>query len=191
MIGAGHNGAALFRTAAGGATWTPIPDFDGSYFALDFAGANGWAVTSNGTLQRTVDGGVTWIEQEPLPGASLAIQDLDFFDATTGYAVGVSNYTTGYAARSTDGGVTWQVLPTPEGTEQISDLYLIGPDELWVSTTGGVAMYSATGGQSWAVRSPPRSGGRRSSGFCRSGPTGRRSWWRRRPLGGRRRRLGW
>ena len=150
VIGVGHSGAALFHTADGGVNWTPVPDFQGSYFALDFEGSSGWAAAVNGVLQRTVDGGVTWIGEQ-LPGSSLAIQDLDFSDAGVGYAVGASNVTSGYAAKSGDGGVTWQILPLPDGVGQLTDLYLIGPDELWVSTAAGAALYSATGGQNWAV----------------------------------------
>ena len=50
----------------------------------------------------------TWIEGI-LPDFPFHIQDMDFFDANIGYAVGWG----GQAFRSADGGVTWQVLPTP------------------------------------------------------------------------------
>ncbi|MBZ0111187.1 MAG: FG-GAP-like repeat-containing protein, partial [Thermoanaerobaculia bacterium] len=64
-----------------------------------------------------------------------------------GYAVGNG----GYAVRTSDGGDTWEVLPTPDASHKFSDLYLLGPDELWLSTTEGPALYSSTGGQNWAV----------------------------------------
>ena len=32
---------------------------------------------------------------------------------------------------------TWQILPTPDGDDQLTDIELLGPDELWVSTAGG------------------------------------------------------
>ena len=146
VVGQGFAEAALFHTVDGGTNWTPVTDFQGTYVAVDFAGASGWAAAVYGTLYRTSDGGSSWTEIQ-LPGASPTILDMDFWNASIGYAVGGS----GYAARSADGGFTWQMLPTPNATDQITDIELVGPDELWVSTAGGIAMYSATGGQDWAV----------------------------------------
>jgi photosystem II stability/assembly factor-like uncharacterized protein len=146
VVGQGFDGAALFHTVDGGATWIPVPDFQGTYVAVDFAGPSGWAAAVYGTVYRTVDAGASWAEVQ-LPGSALSIADMDFWNANVGHAVGGA----GYAARSGDGGLTWQVLPTPNTTDQITDIELIGPDELWVSTAGGIAMYSATGGQNWAV----------------------------------------
>ena len=54
VIGQGFGGAALFHTVDGGSTWTPVPDFQGSYVAVDFAGASGWAAAAFGTINRTV-----------------------------------------------------------------------------------------------------------------------------------------
>ncbi len=53
--------------------------------------------------------------------------------------------------RSADGGATWQVLPTPNTDDQLTDLYLVGPNEFWISTNSNKAYYSANGGQGWAV----------------------------------------
>ncbi|MEO8196511.1 MAG: FG-GAP-like repeat-containing protein [Thermoanaerobaculia bacterium] len=146
VVGQGFNGAALFHTVDGGTSWTPIPDFMGTYVAVDFAGASGWAVAVYATLYRTLDAGATWMESQ-LPGGSPSILDLDFWNASIGYAVGYN----GYAARSGDGGLTWQMLPTPDVTDQLTEIELIGPNELWVSTASGRVLYSATAGQNWAV----------------------------------------
>ena len=146
VLGQGFSGAALFHTVDAGTTWTPVPDFQGTYVAVDFAGSSGWAAAVYGTFYRTLDDGLTWTELQ-LPGSALSVLDMDFWNPSVGYAVGGS----GYAARSGDGGITWQILPTPNGTDQLTDIDLIGPNELWVSTAGGIALYSATGGQSWAV----------------------------------------
>ncbi len=145
VVGSGFNGAALFHTVDGGASWTPVTSFQGTYIALDFAAGSGWTVSSSGLLYRSTDAGATWVQGQ-LPG-SPSIRDLDFHDAAVGYAVGGS----GYAARSDDGGESWQILPTPSTGDLLTDLYLLGPDELWCSTADGRALYSATGGQSWAI----------------------------------------
>lgn len=146
VIGQGFNGAALFHTVDAGSSWTPVPDFQGSYVAVDFAGASGWAAAAFGTINRTVDAGASWTEVQ-LPGTGLTISDIDFWDANVGYAVGGG----GYVARSSNGGLSWQILPTPSDTYQITDIELIGPQELWVSTASGIVLYSATGGLNWAV----------------------------------------
>lgn len=146
VVGQGFSGAALFHTVDAGATWTSVPDFQGTYVAVDFAGASGWAAAVYGTLYRTVDGGLNWAGLQ-LPGLSPTVRDLDFWNPSIGYAVGAN----GYAARSGDGGLTWQMLPTPDATDQLTALDLVGPDELWVATASGKTLYSATGGQNWAV----------------------------------------
>jgi photosystem II stability/assembly factor-like uncharacterized protein len=146
VIGSGFAGGAFFRTADGGDTWTPVEDFLGTWIAVDFEGASGWAANVGGAFRRTTDGGVTWTA-DLLPGSSSWITDLEFFDANIGYAVG--HY--GYAARTGDGGATWQVLPVADAGHDYTDIHLLGANELWLATRQGVACHSATGGQSWSV----------------------------------------
>jgi len=146
VIGSGFSAGSLFHTTDGGDSWTPVPDFLGGYVAVDFEGASGWAANVGGIYYRSTDDGATWAQGD-LPGFPFQIQDMDFFDVSIGYAVGWW----GYAARSDDGGMTWEVLPTPNGDDHLTDIYLLGPNELWVSTTNDVAYYTATGGQNWAL----------------------------------------
>lgn len=146
VIGQGSSPGALYHTTDGGNSWTPVPDFMGAYLAVDAEGTNIWASNVGGRYYRSTDNGATWIQGD-LPGSTFQIQDMDFFDSSTGYAVGWW----GYAARSDDGGATWEILPTPNNDDHLTDIYLLGPNELWVSTTANVAYYSATGGQNWAV----------------------------------------
>ena len=148
VAGLGSSAGAVFHTTDGGDSWTSVPDFSGSYVAVDFEGGNGWAANVGGRYYYSTDDGASWTQGElPDMGVALQIQDMDFANATTGYAVGRQ----GYAARSADGGVTWDILPTPNGEAHFTDLDLLGPDELWVSTNDGVVYYSATGGQNWTV----------------------------------------
>ncbi|MFZ0388978.1 MAG: YCF48-related protein [Calditrichia bacterium] len=146
VAGGGAANNAVFHTTDGGATWVPDSLTNGWYMAVDFENSSGWVANRNGSFYRTIDDGATWT-QEQLPGSSMEILDMDFYDVSIGYAVGSG----GYAVRSDDGGLSWQVLPTPSSSHQLTDIYLIGQNELWVSTAGGVALYTATGGQNWAV----------------------------------------
>ncbi|MEO8275434.1 MAG: YCF48-related protein [Thermoanaerobaculia bacterium] len=146
VVGQGFDGGALFHTVDGGSTWNAAGDFAGTYVAVDFVGASGWAAAVYGSFYRTTNHGGSWSEIQ-LPGAPQALLDMDFWNASVGYAVGDF----GYAARTNDGGLTWQLLPTPSDSDRLSDIVLVGPDELWLSSADGVVLYSATGGQNWAV----------------------------------------
>ena len=57
----------------------------------------------------------------------------------------------GYAARSSDGGETWTLLPTPNPDDRLSDLYLLGPNNVWASTYDDRVYHSTNGGMSWDV----------------------------------------
>jgi len=147
VTGAGFSDGALFHTTNGGDTWTRSGDFGGTYSAVEFVGQNGWLASVGSTFRFTTDGGDTWDEGElPDEMGFLSTHDMEFWDAGVGYAVGSQ----GYAARTDDGGTTWEVLPTPDDDVTFTGLYLIGPNELWLSTRQDVAYYSATGGQNWA-----------------------------------------
>jgi photosystem II stability/assembly factor-like uncharacterized protein len=54
-----------------------------------------------GGIFNTTDGGATWTAQTS--GTSVTLQDVDFVDATTGWAVGDD----GEILNTTDGGATW------------------------------------------------------------------------------------
>lgn len=145
ITGSGDLGRSLFHTTNGGGSWTPVAGFGGAYVSVDVEGQNLWAANVSGRYYRSIDSGATWV-QGNLPGSPLQIRDMDFIDGSIGYAVGWW----GFAARSDDGGLTWTVLPTPNASDNFTDIYLIGPNEFWLSTTNNVAYYTATGGQNWA-----------------------------------------
>ena len=146
MIGAGFDGHALFRTTNGGASWEGVTEEQGTFVALDFAGGRGWALRLGGETLVSLDGGATWSEGTPLPDPPSTLSALDFWDANVGYAIGGA----GYAARSEDGGATWEILPTPNASEVFTDLHLVGPDELWLVAADGTVLHTATAGQSWS-----------------------------------------
>jgi photosystem II stability/assembly factor-like uncharacterized protein len=146
VIGQSFNTGALYHTTNGGTTWLPVTEFLGSYKSVDVEGSNIWAANVGEIFYRSTDNGVTWIQGE-LPWSPVQIGDMDFYNESIGYAVGWW----GQAYRSNDGGITWEILPTPNTDDNFTDIYLLGANELWVSSTNDVAYYSATGGQSWSV----------------------------------------
>lgn len=146
VIGSGFSPGALFHTTDGGNSWTVVNDFAGGYRAVDFEGDHGWAANVSGRYYYSHDNGSTWNEAD-LPGDQIGLRDMDFFDENVGYAAGVR----GAVWRSDDGGITWSSLPTPTSDHDFTDIYLIGPNEFWLSTNDDQAYYTATGGQNWAV----------------------------------------
>jgi PKD repeat protein len=146
LIGFSNGSGAMYHTVDGGLTWTAVPDFMGAYVAMDMEGSNIWAANVSGRYYRSTDNGNTWIEGD-LPGSAHQIQDMDFFDESIGYAVGWWNQ----VFRSDDGGTTWAALQLPNSDEDFTGIYLLGANELWLSTNDDRAYYSATGGQNWAV----------------------------------------
>lgn len=147
VTGSGFDESALFHTTDGGNSWTAVTGVRGSYCAIDFEGTYGWAAGVGDWFYRTTDSGETWTEGHVTGSTSVAMNDLDFVDESTGYAVGWF----GTAVRTSDGGVTWDDLPIPGSpNHQFTDIYLIGPNELWLSTRDDFAYYSANAGHTWA-----------------------------------------
>lgn len=103
-----------------------------------------WAITA-GVLQRSVDGGLTWLN------ATLADHTLLCYasheqEVWTGGQAGVLFH-------SADGGLTWirvqPFLKTRQLTSDITHIELRSPLEIVVSTVGKEVWSSADGGRSW------------------------------------------
>jgi photosystem II stability/assembly factor-like uncharacterized protein len=134
-----------------GGTDPPPPGFgwlsptpQGNQFtAIDFAGASlGWAAGTNGTLNKTVDGGVTWMSQGPQTDADLF--GLVAADRRTAWAVGED----GLILNTADGGRTWN--PQPSGTTQtLFAVAAVSARRAWVVGAHGLILATGDGGRSW------------------------------------------
>ncbi len=145
IIGQSFSAGSLYHTTDGGQNWIPVPDFLGTYVAVDVVGTNIWAANVGGIFYYSTDNGSSWSEGA-LPGFP-SVKDMDFFNEDVGYAVG----SWGEAFRTDDGGLTWETLPTPNSTDNFTDIFLLGEDELWLSTGSDKAYYTTNGGQGWSV----------------------------------------
>jgi len=65
--------------------------------------------TNTGALWYTNDGGTNWT-QKSLPGGTINIDKIKFFDDTVGY-MAVRRGANGFLLRTTDGGNSWYVMP--------------------------------------------------------------------------------
>ncbi len=162
----------LLRTTDGGEHWEKVGAPKGVRENI-LAIARGkdpnqmWAVGPQATLIHSADGGKTWEDQSLHKDETL--NGVTFLDDKNGWVVGEF----GVIKHTTDGGKTWSEmdkvtdLPTyfqnvtpkeaylqsiPKLTEQ--DLYLFdtvwtGPRSGYISSTGGLILKTANGGESW------------------------------------------
>jgi photosystem II stability/assembly factor-like uncharacterized protein len=121
------NNEAL-RTTDGGATWTPVPFFAGSWSYLDFIDSNIGFAGANGALAATTNGGQSWSVRSGWPDCPV-IFGMDFRDANVGLVGGVvAGSGTPGIFKTIDGGRTW--VKKAEGPAN---------DVLWMSPTRAIA----------------------------------------------------
>lgn len=170
--GPGATGTTLlYGTSDGGATWSPvaaIPSTPAGAQILFTSPVDGWAVNDivdrggigpDGTLWRTVDGGVTWAAAPDLP-ATDRYQIPVFFGTENGVVVGRPDSTT--TARqpvvftTNDGGTVWTTHSTPtSGTYGAYDdspdlpFAAVSPSH-WVLFLGSALDTTVDGGLSWS-----------------------------------------
>jgi photosystem II stability/assembly factor-like uncharacterized protein len=125
-------GADLYRTVDGGASWERMGEVARNGCQMDFVDmVHGWcseieaALGSSGVmLYRTSDGGVTWtlVSETTVDGMGPSSPDslpfacdkgITFTSTTVGWANGECNGGTAYLYKTDDAGSEWFKLPTP------------------------------------------------------------------------------
>jgi photosystem II stability/assembly factor-like uncharacterized protein len=66
-----------------------------------------WVSGSRGTVLRTADGGMTWVNVSPAGAEKLDIRDVDAIDSQTAYALSIGNGDQSRIFKTTDGGRSW------------------------------------------------------------------------------------
>lgn len=158
----------ILSTKTGGRTWRVVQggiigaigdDEATMYNAIQFLNeSTGWVagvhvvpqVSQNSVIQKTVDGGQTWVNQET--GTEDVLEDIFFLDDQYGWAVGEN----GLVLHTSNGGEKWttQTSGTEETLRSIrfTDQYMgwaVGGD-LGV----GVIVHTNDGGKKWEVQDP-------------------------------------
>ena len=111
----------------------------------------GFAVTSNGVLARTFDGGRTWQARNVAPG--IPLDDLYFINSLTGFVCGRS----GTLLRTIDGGYNWINESYADTAVWLLDIELIdskiglvlGATRVDSSKLGGLLLRTEDGGDTW------------------------------------------
>jgi photosystem II stability/assembly factor-like uncharacterized protein len=101
----------------------------------------GWAISFEGDIIKTTDGGDTWIEIGQSISTSLA--GISFADETTGYIATLDNK----VLKSTDGGLTWSTVYN--GGQNFDKVAVEDEDNLVAS--GTAKLYSSDGGTTWST----------------------------------------
>lgn len=159
----GGETGGLALTTSGGANWTSLQSGGtGPTHGLDAVGPlHAWAANDGGEVLYTVNGGRQW-ERIVVTGFDNygRIEDVDFLDASLGWAVGRHEFFgggVGRIVRSSDGGRTWQVQHTVPGA------YMEGVEALDTQTVLALGqiplgprfiLRTSNGGQTWNDVSP-------------------------------------
>jgi photosystem II stability/assembly factor-like uncharacterized protein len=157
-------GTAGAATGVGHSGWywgSPLPQGN-DLAAVDFSGADGYAVGAFGTALRSADGGATW---SGLPSGLTS--DLTAVDAISASAVAIGG---GCALRrSDDGGQTFRRLPWTASdsrcSSQIRAIRFPSPAVGYLLLEDGTLLRTADSGRTWARRATP--GGTNGAGLVR------------------------
>lgn len=136
------------------ATLAGSGNLKGVYFA---DAANGWAVgkITNGTVKQVYYyNGTSWSAQStatcvppnsPLP-ATVTMNGVYFLDASKGWMVGTS----GWTARTIDGGVTWSCTQTNPTSNTWNAVHFVSASTGWAVGSSGRIYRTTDGGATWA-----------------------------------------
>lgn len=174
----------ILHTDDGGATWiSQTLPITGELRSVRFVDADhGWATAVRpihydwrgeadnwkASIWHT-DDGVTWVQQSAPANASI-LHDVDFIDTQTGWAVG-ARYTgddpygdpehAAVVYHTSDGGITWEELYSPELEITFTSLDLVDANHGWVAgfptnsgVTGGTVFGTSDGGETWERHEP-------------------------------------
>ena len=144
-----------------GATWTVVEvsdvadDVVATLYLLDQY--NIWAVTDDGYILKSEDGGASWFVQdagEVAGGESLGA--VAFANPRVGYVAGSNNT----LAVTEDGGLSWTAVigPAAMAAQAATVVGVFSARSVWVGYDSGNLYYTEDGGASWHERSFPGSG---------------------------------
>ncbi|MCA9443766.1 MAG: hypothetical protein KC964_23410 [Candidatus Omnitrophica bacterium] len=166
LMGTGFKGYRILHTTNGGEDWTQVGNWNteigiGDYGHFQFVSPTEawlvpWDIAEQDLLLHTENGGVT-IEEASSPfsgGVFDAVYAVHFLDSQTGWLAGTTLHATGSVAKTIDGGMTWEVKPTPR-LFPIHDFFFLNQDYGWAAGSGpdssGLIQRTEDGGETWTI----------------------------------------
>ncbi|MEK7217068.1 MAG: YCF48-related protein, partial [Chloroflexota bacterium] len=135
-----YGGNEKWRTADGGATWTPFTVPGDALGPVDFLDAqHGWGAGSG--ILFSSDAGATWSQINP---SGFSLRDLEFADSLNGWGVGNG----GLVAHTTDGGMTWSEQAAPSG--RLDGVAATDALNSWAVGAWGAIVHTGDGGVTWS-----------------------------------------
>ncbi|MCL5128934.1 YCF48-related protein [Algibacter sp. L4_22] len=136
----------IYRTTDGGLTWLKVLpsgfSFNDIYFTSETVG---YAVGSGNKILKTIDAGVTWVEQNA--GTLYTTHNaIHFTDANTAFVCG--KY--GIIKKSIDAGATWtSIISQDYGSPSLNDIFFIDANNGWVVGNERTIKHTSDGGLTW------------------------------------------
>jgi len=150
----------FYRSIDGGTNWHQVlggspKEANSKLMGLWFFNAKqGFALSADGFLLHTTDGGANWDRQAvgPQPGcrSSCAAARLQFLSATQGWML-----LDGQASQTSDGGRTWTTPLTSTLPGPLSDLHFVDIRRGWGVVNNGNIYATSDGGVTWTLSSAP------------------------------------
>ena len=136
-------GQKIYKTYDGGKNWIEKSRIGGNsvYFSNP---DTGWVVGENGSIQKSCNGGETWVAKPSNTNESLKC--IKFFDSNIGMCVGTS----GTILLSTDCGETW-VTKNCISADELSSITFTSSGMAWVCGSDGTIVSSKDFGDKWTI----------------------------------------
>jgi photosystem II stability/assembly factor-like uncharacterized protein len=126
-------------TTDGGKTWTEKDVTDkkvlrGQSLSVQFVDLKtGWLYSGYGKLLATIDGGKSWMPQDPGQDENAALTDLHFVNTTLGHLLTFDNKKEiAEVRRTTDGGKSWRVLGQLHSKGPVQAVRFVDENNGWV-----------------------------------------------------------
>ena len=137
-------GGSIFETSDGGQQWRPIARTLEVLTSLHFISrSRGWVAGFAGRIERTDDGGRTWVTQRTEKGNE-ALNSIFFANAQRGWVAGSG----GLLLRTISGGDTWESL----STDRVEDFWTVrfrSEQVGWIVGEDGLILRTTDGGSTW------------------------------------------
>jgi hypothetical protein len=135
----------IYKTTDNGTTWTSVytsAEMESFQSVFFINGSVGFAVSMEGMILSTADGGQNWNERNL--GGNHYLFSVFFANTLTGYILGADGYG-GIVLKTENGGDSWFPVLTDK-TSMISSIYFTDPQTGYIVGGDGLILKTTTGG---------------------------------------------